>query len=202
MDTKTFITKIKELIKIEAKNAIKTEVQQLLKENQNLKKRIMLLEQKMSKKNSPQTFKQLVSDDVTPNTKRKQEIPILSKNPVLNNILKETMEEQYKTMNFDSSNVHGWKNQIASEYDDLQMESNAQSSVDDVIFQTVDTPDFNQAINQRMTSKGITLPSVNANHMIPEDYKGRLNAEALPDFLQGALTRDYSQLVKAQSKKK
>lgn len=205
MDTKKFVEKIKELIKIETKNAIKSELNSLIIENQKLKKRVVLLEQKILKQSNNSTFKNIMTDNTRATTKIQQKTKpiVLSKDPTLNSILKETMEEQYRTMNFDSSNVQGWHSQMQNAYENINMESNTNQNIDDVIFQTVDTPDFNQTMQNRMASKGINMPSVNnVNTMIPDDLKGRLDGEALPDFLQGALTRNYSQLVKAQSKKK
>lgn len=195
------IALIKKLVQIEAKNAIHNEMQFLINENAMLKQQLQGFKksnmQPVTEKQS--SFKKMMETNSginKPQIKKQINKPTentFSKDPIINTLLNETYQEgDWETINFNSGDAGAFKSQMKQEYANMQMES-AQS-------EEFGVPEFNNTMSKRFTSKGMTPPP-SVNEMIPEDTKGRLDPDALPDFLQNALTRDYSQIVKNNGKR-
>jgi hypothetical protein len=209
MTQKELVGLIKQLVKVEAENAVRNEMQLILKENIVLKQKLSLYEQQLPvnkpvarkqeikpvvKNQKQNSFRDLMSDDFSqPTAKPKQSSPkAFSDDPILNEILNETyQEDEWKTMNsYDSDDAQGFI-AMRNEYSDMKMESSEQD---------FGAPDFNEVAPAHFRNKN--TPASSVNEMIPEDTKGRLDADELPDFLKKTLTRNYSALVKKQNEKK
>ena len=189
METEQFIKKIKELARIEAKNAARAEVAAILKENTLLKKKLAAYQQKS---HQVKDFKKIMKQTST----HKDESQF-SKDPILNEMLRETYDTgEWKNM------AGGFDSSMAQSFASMKKNFPLSLPADEEYSEDEDygVPSMNRVFNKKLSSQG--KPIMNADEMLPDDYKGRVDADALPDFLQKTLTRDYSELVKAQNKKK
>ena len=177
-EIKQLINYIKKLVAIEVENKIDAAVDKKIK--------TLVKEGKLSIPQKKQ-FKQLMSPKQSIN--KSTNTPVFSKDPTMNKILQETFDQgEWKNMgNFSSDIATGWNNQLKNQYSDFAMESNiAEADVD------YGVPDMMQFMKPKSTQSQPRPKQQNTiQEMMPEDMKGRINADALPDFLTKALTRNY-----------
>ncbi len=157
--------KASELVKL-IKSVVREEVNLAIKENINpLLKRIIkeqkIIKETTSKDNAPIKMTDALKLNRKPKTSNKTKSFV--KDPVLNDILNETANTEWKTM--------GGGTQTSD------MAAAMGMTPPDIAF-------------------GNSQPTI--QEMMPMDRRGR----ETPDFVSKALTRDYSDLVKAMDKKK
>ena len=188
-EIKQLIGYIKKLVEAEVEtrveSAVKTTIGKLIKEG-----KISTTTKTVAAPTS--TFKNMM-ENKTAKPKSKK-VPAFSKDPSMNKILQETFEQgNWKNMgNFTSDVAAGWNSQMAGAYSDMTMETNVDESGED--FGAPDMMDlytdkYGNKINQ---PKQAQTKTNNINDIIPDDMKGRINTDALPDFLQKALTKNYA----------
>lgn len=174
MDTKEFLKKIKQYIKIEVENQLNESVGELISENNKLKKEIVLIKKKLTQLPLIEQRRQDVPNNVKKFTPNKE----------MNNILNET----YRTMAFDSSDVNNYQTEMQEAYSDISMDTNVD---DDIALQSSNIPDFNKMIDKK-------LPKPTVSEMMPDDMKHLENR--IPNFLKNAFTKDYSEEINKYKK--
>lgn len=163
----------------------KSELIELMKEYLSVELRKIVREELQIALGTKQPEVKTESRKVIP---KKIEKPVIkkqtfSKDPILNQLLNETFaESKWKT----------YDNQLASQAE-YETTENTLNFTSDMAPSGVST--FKNIINQQ---HDIATPRV--EEMLPEDLKGRI--DQLPDFLEKALTRNYSNLVKVMDQKK
>jgi len=172
LEQKQIIKFIKEYVTIKIETQVAIEVQKLLSEVKTT-----------APKKSVSTFKEMMKiEDNTIN--HKKPLHVNTKNSIFDSVLQETYNEgNWKNIQSDGGMFGA---NMAQAWPTMKQNIpvvNMNEDGDVMQFETAKKlPNMNQVFQQR---------KANINEMMPEDMKGRVDPNAIPSFLQNALTKTY-----------
>lgn len=172
MDTKTFLSAIRQVIKEEVSKAIRSELKQILSENTTKRPA-----DKQVINHGINLHKQTNARPVNKNQKS------FSTNPLINSILNDTAVNMDPTEMYESGPAVTYSNPLMMEDYDRELSFTSRDSRGFGMMQQMMQP----------TSNAIPTTDIEGRPV---------NREELPEAVTNALTRDYSALMKAIDKKK
>jgi transcriptional regulator of NAD metabolism len=181
-EQKQIIKFIKEYVDIKIETQVAKEFQKLLSETKTkpTKKPVSTFKEMMRIEDNTINHKKPANFNTNTNTKKP--LPVNTKNPMFNNILQETYNEgnwqniQAGGETFTANMAQSWPS-MKQNIPVVNMNEDGEPLV-----ASANIPSLNQVFQKRKN---------NINEMIPEDLKGKVDTNAIPSFLQNALTKTY-----------